>query len=139
MLLFVIVGCEASTLLVMSFADKLWQFYVVSAFNSFGYCKYSVVRSLLSKSFEEDEIGKVFSVLAVIAALAPVAGNPIYRQLYNSTLKTFPGAIFLLASCMMLVACLGNFIVYMKRQHLAPMVEEEEKKKEENKISVEKF
>ena len=52
-------------------------------------------RSLLSKSIGPDEIGKVFSILAVLASLGPVAGNAMFRQLYNNTIATFPGSIFL--------------------------------------------
>jgi hypothetical protein len=54
------------------------------------------------------QVGKTFSILAVIAALAPVAGNPLFRQLYNLTIDTFPGSIFVLGSA--LGSILQNFI-----------------------------
>lgn len=123
LILFIIVSFEGVSLCVTPLATELWHFYIVTGFNMFGYCKYSVLRSLLSKSFANDEIGKVFSVLAVLAALAPVAGNPIFRQLYNSTLERFPGAAFLLAGLMMLVAALGNLVIYFNRNNLVEDVE----------------
>jgi TRAP-type mannitol/chloroaromatic compound transport system permease small subunit len=76
------------------------------------------------------EIGKVFSILAVIAALAPVAGNPIFRQLYNATIDTFPGAIFTLGSALLLLATFINVFIYTQRDKL---VDEEDKEKEEIK------
>ena len=120
LILFLIVSTEAISLAVTPFALVLWQLYIVSGFNAIAYCKYSVVRSLLSKSFDSDEIGKVFSFLAVIAALAPVAGNPIFRKLYDATLKVFPGAAFLLAAFMMMLAAFGNLIVFAFKRHLVP-------------------
>ena len=124
LILFIAVAIEAISLAVTPFAEVLWQMYLVSGFNAISYIKYSVVRSLLSKSFNSDEIGKVFSFLAVIAALAPVAGNPMFRQLYDATLKTFPGAAFLLAGFMMMLAAFGNLVVFSKRRHLVPPKEE---------------
>jgi hypothetical protein len=40
----------------------------------------------MSKSIGDNEVGKVFSLLAMIAAVAPLVANPIFRLLYNHTL-----------------------------------------------------
>ncbi len=83
-----------------------------------GFCKYSIVRALISKCIDPDEIGKVFSLLAVVAALTPVAGNPMFRQLYDATLQDFPGAIFILAGSLCLVAAFGNLFLFAKRDEM---------------------
>ena len=75
-------------------------------------------RSLLSKCINSDEVGKAFSILAVIAALAPVAGNPLYRQLYDATIDSFPGAIFLLTAALYMAAAIGNLFLYFQRDEL---------------------
>jgi hypothetical protein len=75
-------------------------------------------RSLISKCIESDEVGKAFSILAVIAALVPVASNPLYRQLYDSTMDSFPGAIFLLTAALYLAAAIGNLLLYFQRDEL---------------------
>ena len=75
-------------------------------------------RFLLSKCIDSDEVGKAFSILAVIAALAPVAGNPLYRQLYDATIDSFPGAIFLLTAALYMAAAIGNLFLYFKRDEL---------------------
>ena len=120
-----IVSSEVICYAASPFCNELWQFYIATGIGSLGYCKYSVVRSLMSKSFSLDEVGKVFSILAVVAALGPVAGNPIFRQLYNATIDTFPGAFFLLGSLLMLVAILSNVLIYTQRHKLAPDEEDE--------------
>jgi hypothetical protein len=43
----------------------------------------------MSKCIEENEVGKMFSLLAMIAAVAPLVANPVFRQLYNQTLVSF--------------------------------------------------
>jgi PCFT/HCP family folate transporter-like MFS transporter 1/3 len=127
LMLVIVVGAEVTCYTALPFASLLWQFYFASGVGSLGYCKYAVVRSLISKCISIDEVGKVFSILAVVAALAPVAGNPMFRQLYNATLETFPGAIFLLAASLLFVAPAGNFFIYIKRHELENAEDSEEK------------
>ena len=57
----------------------------------------------------------MFSVLAVVTCLGPIAGNPLFRQLYNFTLNDFPGAIYILFAALQFVALCGNFFVFMTR------------------------
>ena len=47
------------------------------------FCKFGLVRSLLSKCIEPHETGKIFSALAIVCALMPTIANPVFRQLYN--------------------------------------------------------
>ncbi len=91
----------------------------------------------MSKSIEKDEVGKVFSLLAIMASLAPVAGNPIFRQLYNKTLNYFPGAIFLLYGAILMVSAAINLYLYFKKQEFRTEPEEEEVLKEEAKEKME--
>ena len=127
MLIFIILVTEVISFAVTPFVDELWQFYLIQAFGAMGYCKYSTVRSMLSKCIEPDEVGKTFSILAVIAALAPVAGNPLFRQLYDATLDSFPGAIFHLAGAFCLTAALGNLYLYFQRDEIKNGESEKEK------------
>lgn len=117
-MLVIIVSSEALFNTIAPFATDLWQFYLVTALGSFGLSKYPVLRSLLSKSISMNEVGKVFSILAVLAALAPVASNPITRQLYNETIGSFPGAIFLLGAGMLWLTAGANLFIYTQRSKL---------------------
>ena len=53
----------------------------------------TVFRSLISKIVQPDEIGKVFSVLAIFQAMLPFVGTPLFGMLYKN--KTH-GATFML-------------------------------------------
>jgi hypothetical protein len=136
-MLFVILIFEVVSSFITPFVSTLWQFYLAQGVGTIGYCKYAVVRSLMSKSIEKDEVGKVFSLLAIMASLAPVAGNPIFRQLYNKTLNYFPGAIFLLYGAILMVSAAINLYLYFKKQEFRTEPEEEEVLKEEAKEKME--
>ena len=59
--------------------------------------------------------GKVFSALAILAAIMPIIGNPAFRQLYNKTLDTFPSAEILLAAAILATSAFLNFVVFTQR------------------------
>ena len=89
--------------MVSAFCTSLWQFYVAFGFQFFELAKYGVIRSLLSKCVNKDETGKMFSALAVIAAIVPIIAHPAVRLLYNKTLDTFPAAEVLLSASILVV------------------------------------
>ncbi len=60
----------------------------------------------------------MFSVLAVVTCLGPIAGNPLFRQLYNVTLNNFPGSIYILFAALQFAALSGNFLVFIKRTNV---------------------
>ena len=75
---------------------------------------------------ERQETGKMFSALAILAALMPIAGNPAFRQLYNHTLDTFPAAEILLASAVALSTAIINFVLYTQKSKLKSDVDQTE-------------
>ncbi len=144
LMLFIISVCEVVSAAVIPFTNTLWQFYLAQALGTMGYCKYAVVRSLLSKCIDTNEVGKVFSMLAVIASVAPIGGNPLFRQLYNQTLSTFPGAVFLLFAALLFLAGCVNLFLYFSRDKIKTaadnnneITEEEREKKIEESIQTE--
>lgn len=137
MMIFIMLVCEIISAFVTPFATSVWQFYLAQGLGCIGYCKYAVVRSLISKCIDSSEVGKVFSFLAVLASLAPVAGNPMFRQLYNATLNSQPGAIFFLFGAILLCSALGNLYLYFMRHEMktsADCDDDEAKEIEEEKV-----
>ena len=103
------------------------------------FCKYGLVRSLLSKCVEKHETGKMFSALAIFAALMPIAGGPAFRQLYNSTLDTFPAAEIVLASAILLMTSIINFILYTQKWRISREDHDIKSESSEKDITVSKF
>ena len=82
------------------------------------FCKFGLVRSLLSKCVEPQETGKIFSGLAIVCALMPTISNPVFRQLYNWTLPYFPGAYMIMAALVLCISALLNFYLYTQRHRM---------------------
>ena len=58
----------------------------------------TVFRSLITKIVQPDEVGRVFSVVAIFQAILPFIGSPLFGLLYKNTVATHPNAfIFLIA------------------------------------------
>ena len=55
----------------------------------------TVIRSLLSKTVPEADLGKVYTLLGCLEAAIPLAASPLLTVIYNNSLDTFPGAVYL--------------------------------------------
>ena len=106
-------------LFLSGFCVKLWQFYACFGAQLFELCKYGVIRSLLSKCVSQDETGKIFSAMAILAAVIPMLGNFTLRTLYNETLETFPAAEILLCGSILTLASVLNFVLYTQKWRIS--------------------
>ena len=109
---------QFSGLLFSAFSNELWQFYLAHALTIIYECKYGLFRSLLSRCVEEQDYGKVFSALAMIFQFIPLLANPAFRQLYNRTLESFPGAEIVMSACAFYIAGLLSSYVYTQRDRI---------------------
>ena len=116
-----------SGLLFSAFSIELWQFYLSHGIQFLSFCKYGLIRSLLSKCVGKFETGKIFSALAIVSAVVPFAGNPAFRKLYSNTIDTFPSAEILLASAVALLTAVLNFILYTQKHRMLKNEDSEDK------------
>ena len=58
-----------------------------------------------------DEIGKVFSLLASLEGAVPLAMTPLCTEIYNSTMETFTGAVYVVEAG--LVGLSGIIFLYV--------------------------
>ena len=56
----------------------------------------TMFRSLISKNVQANEVGKVFSVVAIFETLMPFATAPLFGFLYKATVEKQPNAFLLL-------------------------------------------
>ena len=117
-MLFLILVCEVVSSFITPFVTTLWQFYLAQGLGAIGCCKDALVRSLMAQCIDSHEVGKVFSLLSILSSLAPIGGNPLFRQLYNKTLNNFPGAIFLLNGSILIFSAAGNLFLYSMRLNI---------------------
>lgn len=63
----------------------------------------------------KNEVGKIYSVLAITGSVMPIGGDPAFRQLYSLTLSTLPRAVLLMAGCVSF-ACMGcNLYIFTQK------------------------
>ena len=88
------------------------------------YCKFSLVRALMSRCIETEETGKIFSVLGIFSQVAVMVANPIYRNLYDFTLPIFPGAEIVMTGGLFVLCTLIYVYVYTQRHGMLDRIEE---------------
>lgn len=49
-----------------------------------------MLRSLISKIADANEVGKIFSILIMFENILQMIGSPLYTFIYNATLDTHP-------------------------------------------------
>jgi hypothetical protein len=59
----------------------------------------------VSRSVVKSELGKVFSLLASLEAAVPLFAAPLFTFVYNNTLSSFPGAVFLVQAGLFVLSC----------------------------------
>ncbi|XP_040571251.1 LOW QUALITY PROTEIN: probable peptidoglycan muropeptide transporter SLC46 [Lepeophtheirus salmonis] len=96
---------------MFAFANVSWLVYVAGIVSFLGAAISTLLRSLISKCIESDEIGKVFSVIASGQAVIFMIASPIYSLVYKATLDFFPGLVFLVTSC--LYSIVGFLAIYL--------------------------
>lgn len=68
-----------------------------------------IARSMLSKLVHRDEIGKLFSLIAVLESFIPLGIIPVYATVYGLTVQTFSGSVIILSA----ILTIPPQIIYM--------------------------
>ena len=105
-------GFESVRFIILTWSTHSWMIWMSVGFGSLGELINSPARSLLSKLVHEDEVGKIFAVLASGETLAKFPGL-ILTTLYGTTLDIFPRIPFLVASVLYLIMSFLMLNVHM--------------------------
>ncbi|XP_063592308.1 probable peptidoglycan muropeptide transporter SLC46 [Penaeus indicus] len=94
----------------------------------------AAIRAQMSKICNADEVGRVFSMLAILEVLWPLADSAIYTAVYTSTLDFYPSYEHLVAAlCGVFV--LGGFLgLRLSLEHVKNRAAEEELAKVEDPV-----
>ncbi|XP_048477532.1 solute carrier family 46 member 3 [Plutella xylostella] len=93
-----VISCMSKILsgFMYAFSTKTWHIYIAPLIEIFNGTSFIAMRSMVSKLVCKDELGKVNSLFGVAEAMMPLVYAPMYTTVYTATIKTFPGAFFLL-------------------------------------------
>ena len=78
--------------LIIAFASNSWMLYVGGTLAILDQTSTTMYRSLITKTVNPDEVGKVFSIVATFQALLPFMSGPTFNYLYKYTVSYMPSA-----------------------------------------------
>ena len=95
------------------FNSSQWVLYFCNVLYSLHWSITTISRCCISKLISPNEIGRVFTVLAVLESVFPLLTKPFNAFLYKKTLSTFPGAFIALAGCSYCAVCLLQLYIHV--------------------------
>ncbi|KAH9639369.1 hypothetical protein HF086_002058 [Spodoptera exigua] len=125
-----VISCTSKILagVMYAFATKTWHIYIAPLIEVFNGTSFIAMRSMVSKLVDRDELGKVNSFYGVAEAMMPLIYAPMYTTVYTSTIKTFPGAFFLLGGALTMPAVLIFLWLYLaNKKHIQANLDNEAK------------
>jgi len=105
---------KVASLIVISVANDGWILFIGACLGFLSSLASIVIRSMLSKCVNKSDLGKIYSLLGSLEAAVPLLAAPLFTVVYNSTLETFPGAVFLVQASIFAVSGLGfSYVFYL--------------------------
>ena len=125
--------------LLIALGEQDWVMYLSAALQ-FNSVVTVIIRSQCTKSVEQNEIGRIFAVVALGQSIVPFISAPLFGLVYQATLETFPGAYLVIVSGLLFVAFVNSVYLYLagRREAVAEVLQpvgglEEEEEEPENK------
>ena len=97
---------------------------------------FGVARSQLTRCIDQEEVGRVFGGIALLAAVIPFGSNPLFRMIFEKTKDWHPPALQMVtAAVVQAVAGILNLAIYSqltRNIRVEPDVDKDSSKQEEN-------
>ncbi|XP_068623606.1 lysosomal proton-coupled steroid conjugate and bile acid symporter SLC46A3-like [Battus philenor] len=132
-----VISCTSKILsgFMYAFATKTWHIYIAPLIEIFNGTSFIAMRSMVSKLVDKDELGKVNSFFGVAEAMMPLVYAPMYTTVYTATIKTFPGAFFLLGGGLTVPAVLIFLWLYLaNKKYTASTNDKENEMKSQSEV-----
>ncbi|XP_060524702.1 probable peptidoglycan muropeptide transporter SLC46 isoform X2 [Cylas formicarius] len=102
---------------VYGFAKTSMVFYLGAIVEILNGTSFIAMRSIASKLVPSDELGKLNSLFGACEALMPLLYGPMYSATYSATIKSMPGAFFILGGILTIPAVIifGWFYIQHKK------------------------
>ncbi|KAI2660109.1 hypothetical protein H4Q32_022714 [Labeo rohita] len=101
----------ATGIYFMGFVTTTPMYFLARSITLFALIPMPTIRSLLSKQVRGTSYGITFVMLQLSFKLASLVTTPIYTQIYQATLDTFPGFVFILSSIFTVLSMIPISIV----------------------------
>jgi PCFT/HCP family folate transporter-like MFS transporter 1/3 len=88
-------------------------FYVGTTVDLFISTKAVAIKSIISKTIPESELGRMFSVLGIIDSIDAIVFPGLYSFVYFKTVETFSGAIYFLSEFFFVLTLVMFVAIYI--------------------------
>ncbi|XP_013101126.2 uncharacterized protein LOC106082914 [Stomoxys calcitrans] len=99
----------ACSRVLFAFSSNTGTFYAGGVADSFATLRVIAIKTIGSSIVDGDDLSKMFSVFSICQPIAQLVFIPIYSDIYEKTVDSFPGAIFLFSE----VFAIPNIIVFL--------------------------
>ncbi|KAI8115456.1 Thymic stromal cotransporter protein [Lucilia cuprina] len=106
---FVSAVATALSRVLFAFSKNTATFYAGGVADMFSTLRVIAIKTIGSSIVDEEELSKMFSIFSICQPLAQLIFTPIYSDIYENTVNSFPGAIFLFSE----VFAVPNIIVFI--------------------------
>ncbi|KAI1292525.1 hypothetical protein HDE_06950 [Halotydeus destructor] len=107
------------SLLVMGLYQHESAVYISQCLSTMGGIIGVTTRAYVTRLIEPDELGSVYSVTAGFQAIMPLAASVIFTQIFNATLNTAPGLVYLISGYLVLFVMITFVIADIHSRLLA--------------------
>uniref|UniRef100_A0A8C1U9J8 Solute carrier family 46 member 2 n=1 Tax=Cyprinus carpio TaxID=7962 RepID=A0A8C1U9J8_CYPCA len=101
----------AAGIYFMAFVTTTPMYFLARSITLFALIPMPTIRSLLSKQVRGTSYGITFVMLQLSFKLSSLVTTPVYTEIYQSTLDTFPGFVFILSSIFTVLSMIPISIV----------------------------
>ncbi|XP_059608428.1 probable peptidoglycan muropeptide transporter SLC46 [Phlebotomus argentipes] len=131
-----VISCMSKILssFMYAFAVTEWQLYLAPIIEFLNGTSFIAMRSIASKLVSTSELGKLNSLIGVAEALMPLVYAPMYTNVYAATMKSFPGAFFVLGGVLTLPAVF--IFCFMYKLHKNDKIQSANEKPENGQTSI---
>lgn len=77
--------------------------YIGVTVDFFYYVRFFIIKSMISKLVDGNEMGRVYSLLGITENVDSIIFTPVYGMLYYYTLEWLPGAFFLFSNVFLMI------------------------------------
>ncbi|KAK9877565.1 hypothetical protein WA026_018668 [Henosepilachna vigintioctopunctata] len=105
-----LISCLNSSL-VQGLASEDYHIYFAATLRFLAGIVNPMVRSLISKTAQPDEVGKIFSVAVMCQSVFQLIGSPVYTEIYNDSLSSWPSLYNFITAGVYFVSLISSIII----------------------------
>ncbi|XP_058793449.1 proton-coupled folate transporter-like isoform X2 [Phymastichus coffea] len=110
---------NCSGALMKAFAKEWQHLYLSTMIGAFCLAPASLVRSIISKTVSERQIGKAFAVTTAMEKIGPLAATPLFVVLHTKYIKSYPCIVWFLPAALSLLIVVLAIVVERRWRRLS--------------------